>query len=362
MLIAHISDTHLGFTQYGIEERENDFYNAFSEAMEIIVKEHVDLVIHSGDIFDTPRPSGTAIVRLLDELKRLEENNIKFVFILGEHDISRLRSVPVPILYKKVKLATHLNNIVKINDVSIVGYNKYRLHEIHLLKKYLSDLNIDGKKILVLHQGLKEFHEYAGELTHLDLPNNFNYYAFGHLHNKCHKWFDGFKGPVCYPGSTEITTFTPKEDLEKGFCLVDLSREADINWIKLKTREHRVEDLEDNEKLEDYINSLIDKLKTSRPILKLRFNDIDVIKARSIVRKLESYALHIITEYNKYYDIQKMNKPISIDDEMLRRSADILNSKDKARFAIIELLPSLLKSRDEALDLLWNAYKNNRFG
>jgi hypothetical protein len=57
-----------------------------------------------------------------------------------------------------------------------------------------------------------------------------------------------------------------------------------------------------------------------------------------------------------------MNKPISIDDEMLRRSADILNSKDKARFAIIELLPSLLKSRDEALDLLWNAYKNNRFG
>ena len=115
-------------------------------------------------------------------------------------------------------------------------------------------------------------------------------------------------------------------------------------------------------KLEDYINSLIDKLKTSRPILKLRFNDIDVIKARSIVRKLESYALHIITEYNKYYDIQKMNKPISIDDEMLRRSADILNSKDKARFAIIELLPSLLKSRDEALDLLWNAYKNNRFG
>lgn len=357
MLITHISDTHLGFTQYGINDREDDFYNSFKEAVDIIIKEHTDLVIHSGDIFDTPRPSGTAMVRLLDQLKRLEEHNIRFLFILGEHDISRLRSVPVPKLYEKVKLATYLhNNIIKINNISIIGYNKYRLHEIHILKEHLSKLNIDGKKILVLHQGLKEFHEYAGELNHFDLPNNFDYYAFGHLHNKDKRWFDGFRGPVCYPGSTEITRFDPKEELEKGFYLVDLSREADVSWIKLHTRKHIALDIP-----HDNIDNLIAKLD-GKPVVKVRFNDMDVAKARGIMRRLEKYVLHIIPEYSRYSKSASIEKPKSIEEEMLARSESILGSKDKSRFAIIELLPLLQNNKDEATELLWNAYKNKRFG
>ncbi|RMF29092.1 MAG: hypothetical protein D6752_06535, partial [Candidatus Nitrosothermus koennekii] len=283
---------------------------------------------------------------------------------LGEHDISRLRSIPVPILYNKVKLATYLhNNIININDLAIIGYNKYRLHEIESLKNHLSNISIDAKKkILVLHQGLREFHKYAGELSHFDLPNNFDYYAFGHLHNRYHKHFDGFKGPVCYPGSTEVTSFNSNEDLDKGFYIVDLSgEEAEPKWTRLNTRKHMIIDLEDNDRLDDYINNLIEQLD-NKPILKIRFNDVDILKARSIIRRLENYALHIIAEYKKYYDTAFTNRPNSIDDEILKRAEDILESKEKARFAIIELLPSLLKNKDEALELLWHAYKNNRFG
>jgi DNA repair exonuclease SbcCD nuclease subunit len=364
MLIAHISDTHLGATQYGLEERENDFYNAFKNAIDIIIKEHIDLVIHSGDIFDTPRPSGTAIVKLLSELKRLEENNIKFLFILGEHDISRLKSTPVPFLYEKIKLATHLDSkIININDISITGYNKHRLNEINYLKDNIKNIRTDAKKkILVLHQGLKEAHEFAGEISHLDLPNDFDYYAFGHLHNKYIKYFTDFKGPVCYPGSIEITKFSSDEDLSKGFYIVDLSsNEAKPNWVKLDTRTHMIIDIDNNYDESQLFNKLKDSIK---PILKVRFKNIDITKARSILRTLEKYALYMIDEYDKDdYTPRSGSKNMNLDEKMLILAKDILKSEEKARFAIQELLPLLLEDNiEQAVELLWNTCKSKRFG
>ncbi len=366
MLIAHISDTHLGAIPYGLDEREDDFYNALSNTIDIIIKDHIDIVIHSGDIFDTPRPTGTAIIKLIKELKKLEEHDIKFFFILGEHDISRVRSTPIPFIYREVKLATYIsnkevNNTVNIGSISITGYNKHRHNEIHDLREKLKSIRSDSKKrILVLHQALQEAHPYAGEISHLDLPNNFDYYAMGHLHNRYSKHFEGFKGPLCYPGSTEITKFASTEDLEKGFYIIDLSGdEAKPNWIRIKTRSHMIIDIDNNYDEEDIIKRLIDK-----PILKVRFKDIDMARARSILRTLESHALHIIPEYLEYsyHDTQTSDKHHSLDEEMLIISKDILNSEEKARFAILELLPSLLEDDKNALDLLWHAYTSKRFG
>ena len=63
MLFSHISDTHLGLQQYGLDEREQDVYNSFNQAIDISIKDHVDFVIFAGDIFHTPNPSGTAILQ-----------------------------------------------------------------------------------------------------------------------------------------------------------------------------------------------------------------------------------------------------------------------------------------------------------
>lgn len=50
MKFAHLSDTHLGYRQYGLIEREDDFYNVFNEIVDKIIDERVDFVIHSGDL------------------------------------------------------------------------------------------------------------------------------------------------------------------------------------------------------------------------------------------------------------------------------------------------------------------------
>ena len=73
MLISHISDIHLGYTQFNLQEREEDLYEVFEESIEKSINEHVKAVILAGDIFHNPKPNGASIVRLARELKKLKE-------------------------------------------------------------------------------------------------------------------------------------------------------------------------------------------------------------------------------------------------------------------------------------------------
>ena len=52
MKFAHLADTHLGYRQFGLLEREKDFYEVFDKIIDKIIEEKVDFVIHSGDLFD----------------------------------------------------------------------------------------------------------------------------------------------------------------------------------------------------------------------------------------------------------------------------------------------------------------------
>src|SRR3989442_12632095 len=83
MLISHISDLHLGYAQFGLEEREEDVYQVFHEAIDTSIKEGVRLVILAGDLFHNPRPFGKAIITLGNALKKLKEKQIPAAFVLG---------------------------------------------------------------------------------------------------------------------------------------------------------------------------------------------------------------------------------------------------------------------------------------
>ena len=78
MKIVHVSDTHIGFSAYrkvddetGINQREMDIYRRFAEFADKAIEIHPDLVIHSGDLFDSVRPSNRAISVALDNLARI---------------------------------------------------------------------------------------------------------------------------------------------------------------------------------------------------------------------------------------------------------------------------------------------------
>ena len=182
MIFSHISDTHLGLTQYGLQEREDDVYSVFNESIDTSIKDHVDFVIFAGDIFHVPNPSGTAILQMANALKRLKQEGIDSFFVLGEHDISRVRSAPIPYVYHNLGFSKYVGQGKPVihKGVLIAGFDKIRRGEMSQYLERFAEMDKivaqhSGHKILVMHQGIAELNQYAGELASTDLPKNFTY-------------------------------------------------------------------------------------------------------------------------------------------------------------------------------------------
>jgi DNA repair exonuclease SbcCD nuclease subunit len=355
MLFSHISDTHLGLVQYASEEREQDVYLAFNESIDISIKDHVDFVIFAGDIFNVPNPSGTAIVQMGNALKRLKQNSIDSFFILGEHDISRVRSTPIPYVYHNLEFSKYIGQGIPIEykGILLAGFDKIRKTEISQFEEKFAEVDKiakqhSGHRILVLHQGITEFNKFAGELQSTDLPKNFTYYAMGHLHDTDIKKFNHLEGPVAYPGSIELTTSEGIKDVKKGFFEVDISqKEAIPNWIQLDTRP-QFSLKTDYKEMPKTVDEMLEKIVTSirKPIveIKIRGENIETDQIQAQMSRLQVQTLRcfwrIISKENLDSSVF-LERPNAIDDEMLRLSKDATGSEQIANFAIKELLPPL---------------------
>lgn len=84
--VLHVSDTHLGKRQYKSDVRREDFAKAFDAAIDIAIEEDVDAVIHTGDLFDDSQPNSEAISDAFSTVKRLDDEGIPFLGIVGNHE------------------------------------------------------------------------------------------------------------------------------------------------------------------------------------------------------------------------------------------------------------------------------------
>jgi len=361
MLFSHISDTHLGLKQYNSDEREQDVYDVFNQAVDISIQDHVDFVIFAGDIFENPRPNGNAILQMANALKRLKENKIDSFFILGEHDMPNTKGYPVPYTYHNLEFSTYIGEgtPIEYKGIMLVGLDKIRPAQMNQNEKIFLDLdksveNFSGHKILVLHQGITEFNKVAGELQSTDLPKNFTYYAMGHLHDKDIKQFDHIKGPIVYPGSIELTNSEGIKDVKKGFFEVDISGdEAVPKWIELDTRPQFSFNI-DFKELTKTIDEITEKINnlTKKPIIQLiiQGEGIEIEQIQAQFTKLIPLTLKCswkiatkqISDSSVFLD-----KPNEIEDEILKLSIKALDSEQDANFAINELLPKLSREQTE---------------
>lgn len=373
MLIAHLSDTHLGHSQFNLEEREEDVYNAFVQAIDVSIREGVKAVILAGDIFHTPRPEGSAIVRFGDQLKRLKERDIRVFFVLGEHDVSRVRGVPVLFAFHNLGFATYLNNgkLHELDNTLLMGFDKFRASEIDDLLQRLKDADkqaktFNGHRILVLHQGLLDFNSYAGEISSNDLPKNFTYYAMGHYHDRYEQKFSHLGGPLAYPGSIEVISSEGIKETEKGFYIVDLStEEPKTHWHKLEIRPQVGMSVK-YEELSSRLDELAGKIRTlsKKPIVHVKVSgkDIDSKNVADMLSRLANLVLHyrwdIIHESASHTLMQE--RPSDIDAELFELAKTELGNEEMARFAIKDLLPLLESGNtDEAFSLTWQTYEKS---
>jgi DNA repair exonuclease SbcCD nuclease subunit len=230
---VHISDTHLGFGAYnrvdpvqGINQREMDFYDAFERAIDKVVRLEPDIVIHSGDLFDTVRPQNRAIDFALKQLIRLSEQGIETVMISGNHSTPRLRETG-----NIFRIFDHLDHVHPVYEAGIekIEVGDVLVHAVpHSTNPSLDQVVADvaaseehGCNVLVLHAGISgssyrmdEFNEQS--VSRELLPDEFDYIALGHYHK-----FSEVMGNAYYSGSTERHSFSELGQ-SKGFLEVDL--------------------------------------------------------------------------------------------------------------------------------------------
>ncbi|MFN4182082.1 MAG: DNA repair exonuclease, partial [bacterium] len=218
MKLAHLADTHIGFRQFGIEEREEDFRRAFERAIEEILRSGVQMVLHSGDLLESPMPRLTHLNFLYMQLKRLQEAGIPIFGILGNHDRPRVSS------YLSAQGFFHQMGMFHLlsadgkpdwtvwNDIFIAGisYNEPEItgESTSFWEEAFALLEEQSRpypvRLLMLHQGITDLipPRLPAELPLELLPKNFHYIALGHVHfPKVQKFGAGI---ISYPGSTEL--------------------------------------------------------------------------------------------------------------------------------------------------------------
>ena len=253
--IAHLADTHLGYKQYNLDERENDIYESLEGIGDKILEEHADIVIHSGDLFDSPRPTPQAYCAFKKFLRKLD-GKVKIFAVLGDHDRPKSRGLAPHVLFEDQMQvlgvsgnAEHQCVNVGGQDVLVAGLSNlsrtYHMVLVEELKK-LGALQLDSKLgVLVLHEGIDKFFPYEGafELSLDEVPRNFDYVAMGHLHARIKASFG--EGELAYSGSSEIIRkdeISSWKKLGKGFYVVDLEGDnVEVRDVNLECIRSQIE-------------------------------------------------------------------------------------------------------------------------
>ena len=365
MRFAHLADTHLGYRQYGLIEREEDFYNVFHKTVDKIIESEVDFVIHSGDLFETNKPSTRTLFEFQKGFFKLKEAGIPVYAIAGNHDsVMRTGSLPPQVLFKELglKLISPSQPCYLHGGVLICGLPYSPKTQMNYYRENLRMLEKEAenhlKSILVLHQGIDKYFNQSYELELEHIPKNFDYYALGHLHNYI---VDDFgKGKLVYPGSAEIWRTNELPDARKngkGFCIVNLSQDPpEIERVAIDMPREYIREYIDygdlNEKL-DIIKNHIMKLE-NKPVLELivengDFNSSDVYDI--INDALGEYVLTIRPNF-------KPDDPTSIeipegDDEtldprgLLYQELDERHNSKEINNLAVDLLDNLSKGNEE---------------
>ncbi|HEY6536014.1 MAG TPA: DNA repair exonuclease [Candidatus Nitrosocosmicus sp.] len=390
MLISHISDIHLGYAQFNLQEREEDVYDVFEESIDKSIHEHVEAIILAGDIFHNPKPNGAAMIKLARELKKLKEKLIPVVFVLGEHDISRTNDVPLLFLYHNLGLAKRLTpeKPVKIKDVSIYGFNKERRSNIDngLIKPFrrlekIVKSDESKNKILVLHQGLSDFNKFAGEIFASDLPIGFDYYAMGHYHDNIQKIFPELDNNlVAYPGSLDVGHSESISDVEKGFLIADTSNSADnvtTQWIKMEKRRPQLSYSLEFDELDKYVEYLLNQSGkySKKPVLELKIkgHEVDSKILTSELSRLKDqflyYTWNIFEDDSVSGYSYDNERDLDIDKEMSKLILHSLKSEKLTNLSLdlINMINegfsvgSINKDKSKNIvDYIWKYYNNNK--
>lgn len=400
---AHLADCHLG--AWRSENLNQIGYNAFEKTIDKVITEKVDFVIISGDLYDVSNPKVDVVDLATKELKKLKDNNIPVYGIMGSHDFSpsdksMMRPLITAGLFTNVskgrKTEAGKLELFFIEDpntkIKITGLRARKrsleIEDYNQLDRTSLE-NEKGVKIFVLHTLLDElkpieFKDMESAPKSL-LPQNFDYYAGGHLHKtipeklrESEKVFKiDEKTKIVYPGSLSPTNFRELEQYNfGGFYIIsgDIDLESgtsdlEIKFIPVKIKEvislfidcNNKSILQVQENLEEIINKtdFTDKIITVRIFGSLKSGKPYELKSNEIVQKIKDKGAYEVL-LNKTALISKEYASVSvstgktneeIEETLIYEHAQQTNikniSKKQMNNKIHEVLEAISVDREE---------------
>lgn len=267
MKILHTSDLHIG-KYIGTYDLKEDTEYVLNQVVDTAIRERVEVVLISGDVFDRPSPSEEAIKMYVSFLKELLDKNIKVIAISGNHDSGIRLSAYKDILGKGYFVEGEFNSpmrkvslndeygpvnfymlpfftpfIVKSNLKLEKGLENYDLAMDEIIKR--ENIDTSQRNIILAHQfvagfkfgGSEEDFSYSNGdeknvagvgIISLDKFQNFDYVALGHIHKpqKISRETIRYSGSLLKYKTSEI------DGPDKSVVIIDLKEKGNIE-VKL---------------------------------------------------------------------------------------------------------------------------------
>jgi exonuclease SbcD len=239
---VHAADLHLGYAQYGLEVRRQDFDSVFSELVDKTLELKPDFMIVAGDLFHQARPSNATLENTIRTFKRLRDAGIPVLTVDGSHD-SAPNAITGTILYPldSAGLIYHLPRHEgacwrKPGCCYVYGvpnfHNRRKTEEALpvFMEQNVPKPEREVGNIFVFHMavdlpGIVPPYIEAEAPPSL-LPDGFDYYAAGHVHER---YLGKFKtGILAYSGSTETVSYNEAKN-KKSFYYVKVNEKGQFS-------------------------------------------------------------------------------------------------------------------------------------
>ena len=311
---VHAADLHLGYSQYGLEARREDFDRVFQELVDKTIELKPDFMIIAGDLFHHARPSNVTLEKSIRNFSRLRENGIPVLAVDGSHD-SAPNTITGTVLnpLDSAGLIHYLPRHEgacwkKAESCYVYGVPNFRTRQKtdELLPVFMEQNkpNPDPSlfNIFVFHMtidlpSIKPPYIEA-EASPALIPEGFNYYAGGHIHRTYKERFK--TGLLVYSGCVETVDYEEAEN-PKGFYYVKVeSNEVSTEFMELESprkfiiQEHDLTGVSAQkitERIAQFVKEadqegaiIVPVLKGILPINSNR-SEIDITKIRSIAER-----------------------------------------------------------------------------
>lgn len=225
MKFAHIADCHLGAWRQPEMQQLNMI--AFEKAIDRCISEKLDFVLIAGDMFDNAIPSIDILKSAAAKLYELRENNIGCFLVQGSHDFSASGKSMISVLEKAGLCKDVSESPLKINcngkSVFLAGLagKKGGLEQDGINQECFKGRESADISILMIHTTVSELSDLPACVSSVslkDIPDGFDYYALGHIHQASILESEG--KVMAYPGSLFPTSFSELESQHSSAFLI----------------------------------------------------------------------------------------------------------------------------------------------